>query len=161
MSTIAFDSKSLVCDSLLTGPYLEQTDFIKIDTAIDRFAFGCTGRCGYERIFKEFLELEFGYLIDGDMRWSQKNFTIPESIQFGAVVYDRKHNRFHQVDSDLFSIPSSSIGAAGSGEKFAMGALMVGATAEQAVSAAIKLDPYSGGPLHKISLEDFTLTTIE
>jgi hypothetical protein len=43
--------------------------------------------------------------------------------------------------------------AFGSGRKYAMGAMAMGASAKEAVEIAIKLDPGSGGPVQVIDLE--------
>jgi len=44
--------------------------------------------------------------------------------------------------------------AVGSGSKVALGAMYMGATAEEAVKAASKIDPFTGGKVHVMSLED-------
>ncbi len=48
--------------------------------------------------------------------------------------------------------------ACGTGTKAALGAMLAGASARQAVEIAIKLDPYSGPPVKTLKIADIGLT---
>lgn len=69
-----------------------------------------------------------------------------------VLEMDHKGNvtLFNLVGGEVSSFSVGKYYAIGSGQDFAMGAMEVGASAEEAVKAAIKLDPDTGGRVKKV-----------
>jgi ATP-dependent HslUV protease subunit HslV len=109
---------------------------------IKRVADCYIGGCGTLHVFEAFLKWYSG---DKDIQ--------PDMQSFKAIEMDAKGNvNIYEGDDkgNISAIPQGKIGAVGSGQNFAMGAMLAGASAEEAVKIAIKLDPYSGGKLKKV-----------
>lgn len=76
--------------------------------------------------------------------------TLPESFTFLAV--QKNGEVYYATDADFITGPlTADFFAIGSGEQYAMGALHMGATAEEAVRVACKADAWTGFPIHTIT----------
>lgn len=140
MTTIAWDGKTIATDTQATSTYIDQNTYDKIFTTKAGEIVACAGACSDIAAFRLWLE-------NGD---DDKDF--PEGIKelhallvdtsdassgVSAYYYDNRPERF----------PVKAPCAVGSGQDFAMGALLMGASARQAVAVAIKLDPFTGGKI--------------
>lgn len=86
-----------------------------------------------------------------DPNTSKPEFTGDD--EFTLLILDREQGLF-MLDRWLTAIPvTSEFYAIGSGAKVALGALYMGATAKQAVEAACKFDPFTGGDVVEAKLE--------
>ena len=68
-----------------------------------------------------------------------------------VVVFSRDGGTIYE-DGGWQPVGDAEFYAFGSGDAFAMGAMAMGATAEQAVEVATRFDVYSGGPITVLSL---------
>ena len=131
MTTIAWDGKTLASDSQMTSGFIEQFSYKKIRTVKGRH-YGVCGRAGdADNFFK-------GVEIPDD------NTEILEITSSGKCVFIGKGNSRIKMNGKT---------AIGSGCEFAMGAMLHGATAIEAVKIAIKLDPNSGGRVQSVKIK--------
>jgi ATP-dependent protease HslVU (ClpYQ) peptidase subunit len=72
--------------------------------------------------------------------------------KFAVVVVDRNDADAVVIHPNLLFDTLSEPWAVGSGGDFAMGAMYVGASAEEAVAVAIELDPMSGGEIETVEI---------
>lgn len=132
MTTAAFKDGVLATDSLSTGGYIDQKGFQKIfhieDMVGNKLHVAFAGRISTGLKFIHALESGDEVDLDDD---------------FEAIVVSGKHVAF--FDKNGVPIPGGQPAAIGSGACFAMGAMLAGASAEEAVKIAIKLDEGSGG----------------
>lgn len=77
---------------------------------------------------------------------------VDESAGFEGVIV-RKSGKIEIYDQEVKSTIRCNYYAFGSGNHLALGAMANGATAKQAVKAAIKHDVYSGGKITKLKLK--------
>lgn len=139
MTTIAWDGKTLASDSRQIGDYVDQCNVTKIFTVGSSY-LGLAGDSGKGQIF---------------LRW-YKDQTKPRPDQhsldgFEALII--KGSRTYYVDKTCELIECGKPAAIGSGCDCAMGAMLAGATAIEAVKIAIKLDQYSGGKVRSIKVK--------
>ena len=78
---------------------------------------------------------------------------IPEKSDFAAVVLYRDGSLGCFTERFLRMDVEADFYALGSGEQFALGAMAMGADAEQAVIVACQFDPWSRGPFQIERLE--------
>ena len=86
----------------------------------------------------------FNWLNEGAS--AEKIPRIPEKSDFAAVVLYRDGSLGCFTERFLRMDVEADFYALGSGEQFALGAMAMGATAEQAVGIACQFDPWSRGP---------------
>lgn len=79
-----------------------------------------------------------------------------EELKVSGLVFDGDGLYFISWDGGIYTerVNLDRPRAAGSGNQFAMGAMMAGASAEEAVEAAKALDIYSGGTVRSYKLWD-------
>ena len=139
MTTITWDGKTLAADSRVTDGCIEQVRCKKIHKAGEYIiAF-----CG------DYAEgLAFVKWVKDGMVAERK----PEDLEdFGALVV-HPDGKVFEYTKRLIPLPCGCPTAAGSGRKSAMGALLAGANAVEAVKIAAKLDPYTGGPVQSFTV---------
>lgn len=79
---------------------------------------------------------------------------MPTSDDNGAYMMLIGKRRSHLISSDdMCPIVIREPYAIGSGSDFAMGAMLAGKSAKDAVKIAAKLDCYTGGPIKVLSLD--------
>lgn len=125
MTTIAWDGKTLASDSQMTGSYIEQKNVSKIIRKGGDY-YGIAGRLSEG---KSFVEGEIDKLSD------ETELLIVNAK--GKCVWKGRHA----------SEPMPDKTAIGSGANFAMGAMLAGASAVEAVKIASKLDISTGGKI--------------
>lgn len=137
MTTIAWDGKILAADSQMSSSFIDPLRISKI-RRVDDLIFGLAGGAGMMDAFTDFLK--------GNEDRSRFDRVLKN---FSAIVIGRGKVLFYC--DDLEPIECGTPQAIGSGEQFAMGAMFAGATAEQAVLIAIKLDTGSGAPVETMT----------
>lgn len=133
MTTIAWDGKMLAADSQMTGSYIDRGAVKKIHKKNGALIAGA-GAYAEILLFVN--------------AWPDK----PEGLsdQFEALVI--QDNTAAWWDNKHQPVPQGTPAAIGSGNQFAMGAMLNGATAKQAVQIAIELDPDTGGKVNTACL---------
>ena len=135
MTTIAYRDGILAADSQTTAGHLSvssaQSKIRKFDDGYAAFS----GLCSDMPILFDLIK---GKEIEGDTK----------NLDAKAIVMPNEGKPYQAyVDSlgKLYKHPINKFSAIGSGWAIAMGAMQSGASAKEAVKAAIKLDIYSGG----------------
>lgn len=131
MTTITWDGKTLASDSQVSCEYIRQGGVKKIINKKGK-SYGWTGS---QTTCEKFLETGSGL--------------APNDVVFEI---DQKSGKCleHYDDGYTVSKPPAAIG---SGKVAAMGAMLHGATAVEAVKIAIKLDPNSGGRVQSVKIK--------
>lgn len=75
-----------------------------------------------------------------------KNQAPPKLEDIDAILIDRK-GRIWEYEGNIWVRVTAKFHAIGSGHRFAIPAMMAGASALQAVKIAISCDPFSGGKI--------------
>lgn len=145
MTTIAWDGQSLASDSLCVNGHIASATMRKIGRGPGGELAGAAGDAGFNRQFIAWVE-------------SGRHGPSPEPkldkndcTDFGFVVLTDGNIELHENAG--VSIVRAPFYACGSGRDVALGAMAHGATAEQAVQAAISLDIYSGGEITVLTRE--------
>ena len=133
MTTIAYRDGVIAGDSLVS----EQGLIVGTMTKVGKrgpILFGCAGDAAFAKAFLDW--------IAGGMQGDCPQ--TPREDAQGIIAYDGHILSFmsHGIDrmkADYYAI--------GSGQRAALGAMAVGATAEEAVRAVVKTDCYSGGEI--------------
>lgn len=153
MTTVVYSGGVIASDSLATAGdkrfgYVEK--IFCAELLSKRMAFGCAGYCQDIALFRKWVE---NGMKEDEKPHIRDNFTaiklerhLPEK-RFHLQHCDNQldfydcQSLFHYRDEDSFAI--------GSGANVALGALAMGATAKEAVSAACMIDTGSGGLVKK------------
>jgi ATP-dependent protease HslVU (ClpYQ) peptidase subunit len=147
MTTIACSEGILAADTQMTADYISYGSKLIED---DEKIYGMVGEICYARVLVELLQEGLNLtecreaLRDAGIEYKEGNFAV--------VVVDRYETEAILIHSNLLADTLSEPWAVGSGGNFAMGAMHVGASAEQAVAAAIGLDPATGGQIEVIEI---------
>ena len=135
MTTITYKDGILAADSQTTVGHIQSSStFSKIKKFDDGYA-AFSGLCSDIPILFDLIK---GKEVEGDTK----------DIDAKAIVMPNEGKPYQaSVDSlgKLYKHPINKFSAIGSGWSIAMGAMQSGASAKEAVKAAIKLDIYSGG----------------
>lgn len=94
-----------------------------------------------------------GFKLGQEPKWSTTTTTGTEDAVIGLVLNDKGIHIWSYGDPEPEKIESEFY-AIGSGGKAARVAMLLGQTPEEAVNLAIAVDPFSGGPLQIIHLEN-------
>jgi len=124
----------MASDSQIMGEFIEQLSFDKIEV-IGSYIIGCAGSV---RDISQFIS----YINNG---WRDIDIPEEKSETFESLIYDLVNNEIKYYDGSYIGIRTGETTAIGSGQSFAMGAMLNGASALEAVSIASMLDPYTGG----------------
>lgn len=131
MTTIAWDGENFVADKQTTKGSLRGS-ISKIYEVRDGFFIA---GCG---------DMEEIALVIDWIRKGSKKKNKPEIDCSEFLLLDKKDKSCYHMSSKLVMIPSNIPAAIGSGGDFAMGAMLAGVNAIQAVEIASKLDVYTG-----------------
>ena len=135
MTTIAYKDGILAADSQTTSGHIQSSSaFSKIRKFDDGYA-AFTGSCKDIPILFDLIR---GKEVEGNAK----------DIDVTAIVMPNEGKPYEAYINSLgklYKHPISNFSAIGSGWTIAMGAMQSGASAKEAVKAAIKLDIYSGG----------------
>lgn len=147
MTTIAYDGISIAADTRGTSSFIEQCEFMKIHDC-EPYYIALAGVWSA-------IPLWLDWFSDGHdpSKFPEMTFYDKEGDISGAFVV-RKNDGALQFWGSAYGYPASdwshAPNALGSGQEFAMGAMLHGATAREAVEIACKLDAGSGGSVQEI-----------
>jgi len=134
MTTIAFDGKTLAADSLAIGgatsPHRIAQKIFDIGGGVFVAIAGTLG---------EGAKFAAWYVEGADIAAP----ALPDLKDSSVLVVSEKHS--YEFDETLMPLPVRAPCAIGSGGEVALGAMMAGATASEAVKIACKVDIHSGG----------------
>lgn len=143
MTTIAFDGKSFAADTCCTGQYTLQEPFLKLWGVGDFWIAGA----GTVHAITRWIDW---FTTDG----SDYPYSSSEDSLFEAMMVVNKKTFTLDVYEFASSLPVltgvTSPYAAGSGGDFAMGAMLAGKTAVEAIRIAAKLDPLTNDDIHAV-----------
>lgn len=138
MTTIAFRHGVLASDSMVSSNNMHEGQAVKI-RRIGKVLVGAAGSGALAQRFADWVKAG----MKGDSPWTGKDagnslVVCPDDtmLVFGQNGPWRSYSDFY---------------ALGSGELLALGAMAHGATAHQAVEAAIRFDCHSGGPIRTLT----------
>jgi hypothetical protein len=134
VTTIAYRDGVLAADTLITAGGIRCGSEIKVKR-LGRLLYGSCGSCGLTD------------KVEGWIRAGMKGDRPPLKVgeATGSVYVFMPDERIVWMHEDGDTVLTAPYWAAGSGEKFALGAMAYGASAEEAVKAAIMHDTGSGG----------------
>ncbi len=143
MTTIAFDGRTMAADTQQSGDFIDQFRAPKIVGSKDRriLTAGAGRVSSIERLRAWFFAGADLALLP---QLEEKDDSTLLIVQGGKVF---------ELDREGFLIEVGAPYAIGTGAKFAMGAMLAGADARQAVRIAIKLDPDSGGRIAALKVK--------
>ena len=149
MTTLAYDGSCICSDSMGIGDFICQYPFQKIVTFTEGpyAAIACTGTFNNQNKFMDWVQN------GGDI----PSFQSDDSVSAMAVDRNGKVFCFFSGCHDREEVRAYP-NAEGSGSRFAMGAMMAGATAFRAVEIASQLDPNTGGEVQCYNIETGELT---
>lgn len=137
MTTIAFDGLTIACDGQISSCLRLTTSYKKLRQFGDLYASAAGDL--------DCIELFFNWVDEGlephDFPALNQGFEGLIAQKGSKVVYTYSHRGM--------MVPFKAPYAIGSGSHLALGAMMAGATAEQAIKIASKLDLYTGGRVQK------------
>ena len=143
MTTIVYKDGVLAGDTLIS----EGDHFYGHRSKIFDLELWIVGIAGASMLYDEFLKFVMGH------EFNKEAFKAAD-LQFKAIVIDKHTKKVSCYEKELIEdgdIKTDFI-AFGSGAAIAKGALLMGATAKQAVECAAKLDHYTGGEIQEIKV---------
>jgi len=143
MTTITFKDKVMASDSHIVGAYIDQLSADKIYQC-GNFLIGCAGAVSDIKKFISYI----------DNGWREIDLPKEAVDTFEALAYDMSDGQLWYYDGSYTGVETGEISAIGSGQGFAMGAMLAGADASEAVAIASELDPYTGGEIKIYHLEE-------
>ena len=135
MTTIAYDGRNIAVDSRTSHEWVTQRQVQKMWLNVGRFQ--CVVVCGSTNCYLPVIQ----WLRNGA---DPDQFPSDIDRNFSAWVVEENGDVFRYVDGPARETVDC-VDADGSGGKFAMGAMLAGASAIRAVEIAARLDPYTGG----------------
>jgi ATP-dependent protease HslVU (ClpYQ) peptidase subunit len=147
MTTIACVDGIVAADTQFTADYISYGSKLIED---EEKIYGMVGEIAYARVLVELLQEGLNLsecretLRDAGIDYKEGNFAV--------VVIDRYEVDAILIHSNLLTDSLSEPWAVGSGNNFAMGAMYAGASSEEAVAAAMQLDPMTGGQVESIEI---------
>lgn len=138
MTTIAYRAGLLAADSQATGGGIKDCSIVKLARNERGDLCAAAGDAGFISRF-------LGWFIGGEKH------DVPDRGDGNEGVIIRADGSITGFDKGGDYLVIAPYYAVGSGRQLALGAMAAGATAAQAVEAAIKHDVYSGGPVSTLS----------
>ncbi|HEX8577982.1 MAG TPA: hypothetical protein VF655_00120 [Allosphingosinicella sp.] len=133
MTTIACTSAGMAGDGrIMRGSIIAAESAVKVHRLEDGTLVGCAGQTLDSMAFRDWLA--------GGEEGKRPKASSP----FGALVFKPDETLWYYADGSSGAIVDTPM-AIGSGSELAMGAMLAGADAEQAVKVAARVDPYTGG----------------
>lgn len=149
MTTVAYKNGVMAADTMMSRGNEFAMGAVKIFKT-GRFLVGVSGAYANMEAFRNFLTEHEDEVRDaGDLcrYWDD----APDYGGFCALLVDAQGRIWTAVDAPPVLVPAS-FDAIGSGGPYAMGAMQVGASAQDAVRAARKLDVHTGGNITIVRL---------
>jgi ATP-dependent protease HslVU (ClpYQ) peptidase subunit len=154
MTTIAFKDGTLAADTMLTRGNERNYGVNKLFRT-QHFLIGFSGAMANWKAMVAFIKEHETLLDPGETAEDLHKFweDAPAFTEYGAMMIDRAHRIFHIVDAPPVYIPSR-LDAIGTGGGYAMGAMLFGASAAEAIRVARTVDVHTGGPVSTIRFID-------
>lgn len=146
MTTIAYKNGILAADQLIEQNGMVCAFTTKIGNSKSHNIMG--GIAGSLHHSTSFLNWLMGYALPGDIEDNSPTNPILEKTD-GLIVVD---DDVYFFTDGIFTKVSVEFTAIGTGQNFAMAAMVNGATAEEAVQIATVLDVYSGGNVETLAM---------
>lgn len=135
MTTVALKDGQMACDSMQCGAYIDRINCSKIrEIGVGTFV-GFAGDLVQCYKFLDWVEQG----MDAD--------EYPEDLDDVEAIIVGSSGAAKYYDESPIGIPVGKTCAIGSGSAFAMGAMLAGKSAYDAVNIACELDPLSRGPI--------------
>jgi ATP-dependent protease HslVU (ClpYQ) peptidase subunit len=149
MTTLVYRDGILASDTQVS----EANSFVGHEKKIfktDKYLFGI---CGDMAAIPPLLEF-----VNHDLDTTMLKDLVASNLGFCALIIPKKGTEYYRYTDHLGIFrdvyKKNQYTAEGSGCDYALGALQQGATAEEAVKAAMKIDLFSGGRVQKISFDN-------
>jgi len=151
MSTIAYKDGVIACDEQVTNGCEYQHGIYKIGRT-KKYLFGFAGRLGaIWPLFDWLLEVEGNKEAPDPTYFYRFGHELGLDLDDGYAIIANKDGDLWSLNPNGFVTPQPrKYDAISSGGAYAVGAIAHGATAEQAVQAAILCDTGSGGRIHSL-----------
>lgn len=144
MTTVAYRDGVMAADSLVTGHGVRMGSLAKLVRAKDGTIGGAAGNTLDSARLLRWVGLMGADCRNADVpRSEDKDTSVLIAYPDGSVEWIGGHDGRVIVDAGFHAI--------GSGGEIAIGAMAFGATAEQAVEIACRLDVWSGGPVQVLN----------
>lgn len=145
MTTIAYKNSIMAADSACFDSSLYQGEVEKLWMIPPIGLIGCSGEIGAMIQFVEWLQ---------DDSEKKRKPDLPDDCDFEGILVNPDGDVVH-YDRHLVPIRvANEFHAIGSGRKLALGAMMAGASAEEAVKIACHYDMVTREPVRMIQLQD-------
>lgn len=149
MTIVAFDGKTLACDSKISGQDGAHWCSVKKIRRVDGWLIGAAG--GWDML-THFLTKFNPKCIENGLAYAPIN-PAPTKGDFDGLAISPKGEIYYIEDSGVFGkVKTKGFIAVGSGENIAMLSMDLGKTAREAVKLAIKYDMYCGGRVYSLNL---------
>ena len=145
MTTITFKDGVMAADSQQTHVYIDQVECRKL-YVINGDLIGLAGN------LTDFPKFINWYMNE---RKNINDLSIPNRAidELQALVFSK--NKLYFYDHECIAVPmTGKIASIGSGSPYAMGAMMAGSTAQEAIVVSSKLDPNTNAPIYSIDIKD-------
>lgn len=147
MTTIAYRDRTLAADSLVSGEMMRWGTTAKLFRAPCGWIGAACGDAGAASEFAQWMET-LTFEIPAPPSFAAPEFKSAVDglliSHFGTIWCWTGRPRLFPLETEFTAI--------GSGAKIAMGAMAMGATAEQAVAVAAQFDVYTGGKIETLSI---------
>jgi ATP-dependent protease HslVU (ClpYQ) peptidase subunit len=144
MTTVTFKDGIMAADSRQSHTYIDQVEAKKI-YIVNGDVIGLAGSLADFPKFLKWYKQEKNNI--GDIIESKHEITNIE-----ALVHHK--GKLYHFDENCIAIPMGNIAAIGSGGEAAMGAMLAGVSAPEAVKIACQLDMYSSEPIKYVEVEN-------
>lgn len=151
MTTIAYRDGIMAADSLATGGDVRRGEVAKLDTLADGTILGLTGSSGLA-------PLVCAWLAAG-AKWEDRP-KLPDGLTIGGLLVRPGGTVFVISTNFVLQQVTAEFHAQGSGNEIAIGAMAMGATAEQDVAVAAKFDIYTGGAITTLCVRAYEAARI-
>lgn len=157
MTTLAYRSGVLAFDTQVTAGWGGRVGTFRKGAVVGQYLIGCSGTLHACQMFMRWFTDAYAYSINcGELIVPPPHIKeyMDEDDSINVLVIRRDGKVFsydgvvhpYEIDGEFH--------ARGSGSAFALGAMEMGASARQAVEAAIKWDTGSGGTVQTLNLSD-------
>lgn len=146
MTTVAYRNGILAADSrAYSGDRTPVGWKAKAHRASNGILYAVSSTCvGADALLRDWIEADCPRPANDDLK--PESFTLLLVKPDGGVFFANGNLALSgPLTDDFFAI--------GSGEQYALGAMAMGASAEEAVAVACRLDPWSGGDITVLKLE--------
>lgn len=153
MTTIAFDGKTMACDSCWANFGTQTTSMTKIERLASGALLGGAGDSDIRSLIALIDKIKTPDKLPSrhDLSALKSDFHVLLAFPRGQVVHIASGGEEGRYDAQIWPA-NRGIAAAGSGADVALGAMAAGKTAREAVAIACRFDINSRLPVHTMAL---------